>query len=194
MANNDVNLRLYGMVPNTGNLGPGRRFAIWFQGCPFDCPGCIAPDSRPFDQGRDMSLAELCTRVGKEPGICGVTVSGGEPFAQARALRYLLEYCRGRGLGTIVFSGFRLEQLRRVAKRNRHVSVSLALTDVLIDGLFRKAESVCDGMRGSANQRIHFLSEHYVDQRDKIERYDRGVYKSRTVLVTACLWAYPIRN
>ena len=72
-----------------------------------------------------------------------------------------------------MFSGFRLEQLRRVAKRNRHVSVSLALTDVLIDGLFREAERDCDGMRGSANQRIHFLSGRYVDQRDKFERYDR---------------------
>jgi pyruvate-formate lyase-activating enzyme len=25
-------------------LGPGLRSAVWVQGCPFRCPGCISPD------------------------------------------------------------------------------------------------------------------------------------------------------
>jgi pyruvate-formate lyase-activating enzyme len=31
----------------TRALGPGLRSAVWVQGCPFRCTGCIAPDWIP---------------------------------------------------------------------------------------------------------------------------------------------------
>ncbi|NCA71503.1 MAG: 4Fe-4S cluster-binding domain-containing protein, partial [Sphingobacteriia bacterium] len=44
-------LRLYSRIPRTRSLGPGLRFALWVQGCPLRCPGCMTPDALPFDGG-----------------------------------------------------------------------------------------------------------------------------------------------
>ena len=61
-------------------LGPGKRFGIWVQGCPFSCAGCCAPDSQPFDAGELFEIPALRDLVLKSrPQIEGITVSGGEP-------------------------------------------------------------------------------------------------------------------
>ena len=39
------------IVPCTEAEGPGRRFALWFQGCPLRCPGCCNPEMLPFTGG-----------------------------------------------------------------------------------------------------------------------------------------------
>lgn len=33
---------------DTRTLGPGLRYAIWAQGCPFNCPECVTPEGRPI--------------------------------------------------------------------------------------------------------------------------------------------------
>ena len=32
------------IVSCTEAEGPGKRFALWFQGCPLRCPGCCNPE------------------------------------------------------------------------------------------------------------------------------------------------------
>src|SRR5947208_855180 len=51
------------VVPCTEAEGPGRRFALWFQGCPLRCPGCCNPEMLPFAGGRQMPLAEVLGQV-----------------------------------------------------------------------------------------------------------------------------------
>jgi len=167
-------VRIYAIVEQTRNLGPGKRVAIWFQGCPFDCPGCITPDSQNRYGGENLPLEDILGLLSNTSGFDGVTISGGEPFAQAGALRVILKHCRSLNLSTIVFTGFSLSKLRSTATRNADVAACLTLIDVLVDGLFEEAQIECDGMRGSANQSIHFLTERLVSERDALLNYDRS--------------------
>src|SRR5215212_65384 len=79
-------LQIAQVVPSTEAEGPGRRFAVWFQGCPLRCPGGCNPEFLPCHGGETRTLAELTTSLDRarvEEGIEGVSLLGGEPFAHA---------------------------------------------------------------------------------------------------------------
>ena len=74
-------------------LGPGRRIGIWVQGCSIHCPGCVSQDTWPRDKTKAIPVRDLlawCRKVSAN-ALDGVTISGGEPFEQPRALRALLD-------------------------------------------------------------------------------------------------------
>ena len=74
-------------------LGPGRRIGLWLQGCGLACPGCIAQDIWTFTADQALPLPVLlawCQEVAQH-GLDGITISGGEPFAQPEALLALLQ-------------------------------------------------------------------------------------------------------
>ena len=174
-------LRIGAWVPGTRALGPGLRFAMWLQGCCFSCPGCVAPGFIPQEGGTSLhidTLLEECIRC--EP-IDGITISGGEPMLQAEALATFLQHLRARVTrSVIVYSGFTLEELERLAKRRPAIRAVLDQTDVLIDGRYQHSLNDSLGLRGSSNQVVWFLSErHKQDQelftrapRAPLERYD----------------------
>jgi anaerobic ribonucleoside-triphosphate reductase activating protein len=62
MGREEKHLRVAAIVDHTQALGPGNRFAIWLQGCPFACPGCIEPDFLPFDGGQEISIEGVLDR------------------------------------------------------------------------------------------------------------------------------------
>src|SRR3954447_18958225 len=103
------------IVPCTEAEGPGRRFALWFQGCPLRCPGCCNPEMLPFAGGRQVSLDELLAQLGAardRDHIEGITLLGGEPLAHARAAAPLADVVREWGLSVMVFTGYTLEDAR----------------------------------------------------------------------------------
>lgn len=73
-------------------LGPGRRLGLWLQGCSIHCPNCVSQDTWAFDRGRETTVAAILTWARKVCGdeLDGVTISGGEPFDQPKALGALL--------------------------------------------------------------------------------------------------------
>ncbi len=148
------------VVPCTEAEGPGKRFAVWFQGCPLRCPGCCNPEFLPFTGGETKSLAEMTewlTRSKSVNGIEGITLLGGEPFAHVEAAIALTRAARELGLSVMVFSGYSLEQLQE-----EHHMQLLALTDILVDGPFlREQPDTTRRWVGSTNQRIHFLTDRY---------------------------------
>jgi anaerobic ribonucleoside-triphosphate reductase activating protein len=154
MKNEWLNIADFQM--STTSLGPGKRFALWVQGCPFNCENCIAPDWIPFKQANIFSPVQMAEIILNTPGIDGITISGGEPMMQARRLAAMLEIVRVKkpGLNVIIFSGFRLKQLAWEDAR-----LLLDHVDVLIDGLYREKLNDGLGLRGSANQQVHFLTE-----------------------------------
>jgi anaerobic ribonucleoside-triphosphate reductase activating protein len=151
------------IVTVTEAEGPGRRFALWLQGCPLRCPGCCNPEMLPFAGGRTMDLDEVLRAVdlaAVEEGIEGITLLGGEPMAQADSAAPLARLVQARGLSVMVFSGFTLEELRE--SRDSAVHELLAHTDILVDGPYRR--DLPENRRrwiGSANQRVFFLSSRY---------------------------------
>lgn len=149
-------LNLAAFCPATRALGPGWRAAVWVQGCPFRCKGCLVPAWLPFVEARKWPPEELATEVLKDPRIEGLTISGGEPFLQARALaRFVAAARKIRELNVICFTGFMLEDLQNGAAC--HAAELLQEADVLIDGPYVAELNDGKGLRGSSNQRVHFL-------------------------------------
>ncbi|HEV3145843.1 MAG TPA: 4Fe-4S single cluster domain-containing protein [Gemmataceae bacterium] len=152
------------IVPCTEAEGPGKRFALWFQGCPLRCPGCCNPEMLPFEGGTPTPLSEIVQRMvaaQEREQIEGITLLGGEPLAHACAGSELARAARERGLSVMVFSGYTLEEARELL--DPAVAELLALTDILVDGRYER--ELPDTERrwiGSTNQRIHFLTDRYL--------------------------------
>jgi anaerobic ribonucleoside-triphosphate reductase activating protein len=150
------------IVPVTEAEGPGKRFALWFQGCPLRCPGCCNPEMLPFDGGHQTALDEVMTAIAAAMplGIEGITLLGGEPSAHSSGASRLARRVREFDLSVMVFTGFTLEELR--TRRDPHIDDLLAHTDILVDGRYER--DLPDTTRrwiGSTNQRIHFLTDRY---------------------------------
>jgi anaerobic ribonucleoside-triphosphate reductase activating protein len=114
-----------------------------------------------MDGGELVSVTELGQRILAQPDIEGLTVSGGEPLLQATALCALIDLLRrGRDLGVIVYSGYTLDELRR-GGAGPGAEDLLSRIDLLVDGPYVEALNDGGGLRGSANQRAHFLTPRY---------------------------------
>jgi anaerobic ribonucleoside-triphosphate reductase activating protein len=159
----DVFLQVAQIVPVTEAEGPGVRFALWFQGCPLRCPGCCNPEMLPFEGGVRTSVAEVVSQVeaaARAHGVEGITLLGGEPLAHAAGGAVLARAVKERGLTVMVFSGFTLEEARRLP--DPAVAELLALTDILVDGPYlRELPDTTRRWIGSTNQQIHFFSDRY---------------------------------
>ncbi len=145
-------------------LGPGVRAVVWFHGCSRGCPGCIAVEMNQSDEYKSMTAKELYDWVATCGGIEGVTLSGGEPLEQDTAA--LCEFLRlvredKRNLGVILFTGYRLEEVEDIGKKE-----ICQYIDVLVDGPYVEEENDGLGLRGSSNQRIHFLTSRYERMQD----------------------------
>lgn len=156
-TDNTRQLNIAAFVTNTRALGPGTRAAIWVQGCPLHCPGCIAPEWIPFVSGMRLTVEELLEKLDLE-SINGMTFSGGEPMEQAGGLAALARLARRKkDLDLICFTGYQYERLVNNPP-NHGVRDLLAQVDVLIDGPFLQAQNNSIGLRGSSNQRVIFLT------------------------------------
>jgi anaerobic ribonucleoside-triphosphate reductase activating protein len=155
----DSILNLAHVEPCTEAEGPGKRFAVWFQGCPLRCPGCCNPEFLPFTGGTPTRLSDLVRRL-EAADVEGITLLGGEPFAHAGVASALANETRTRGLGVMVFTGYPLEDLR--TNPDPAVADLLAATDLLVDGPYvRDLPDTTRRWIGSTNQRIHFLTDRY---------------------------------
>lgn len=140
----------------TRTLGPGLRYAIWTQGCPFDCPGCITPEGRPVVPAKLIDTKVLANDIIANRKVTGITISGGEPFLQSASIACLLGKVKASRpeLDVIIFTGFNKEDLL-----SSEASAVLELTDLLIDGRYVKNKNDGKGLRGSSNQNMHFLTD-----------------------------------
>src|SRR5262249_8686245 len=144
--------------------GPGRRFALWFQGCPLRCPGCCNPEMLPFAGGERLALGDVLRQLEDAAAFAveGITLLGGEPLAHAAGASALARAAHARNLSVMVFSGYTLAEIQALS--DPHVHELLAHTDILVDGPYRS--DLPETQRrwvGSANQRVHFLTDRYAE-------------------------------
>jgi anaerobic ribonucleoside-triphosphate reductase activating protein len=122
----------------------------------------MTQDARPMTGGELWTPADLAAEVLATPGIEGITVSGGEPFAQAAGLAAMLgEVHAKRDLGVIVYSGYTHEYLVRRAQTQPGVAELLAMTDLLVHGPYIEALNNDASLKGSSNQGVFLNSARY---------------------------------
>jgi anaerobic ribonucleoside-triphosphate reductase activating protein len=161
MTDNSIILRVAQIVPCTEAEGPGKRFALWFQGCPLRCPGCCNPEMLPFEGGTAMKLEEVVAQLQETAAMTeleGITLLGGEPLAHAVGGAALARVAHEMNLNVMIFTGYLLEDAQK--KDEPGVKELLAETDILVDGPYvRELPESNRRWIGSSNQRIHFLSD-----------------------------------
>jgi anaerobic ribonucleoside-triphosphate reductase activating protein len=157
--------------------GPGRRSSVLFAGCPLACPGCRVPHLHPDEAGVPVPVDRMA-RALLDPAHQrdGVSVLGGEPFAQPVGLLGLVRALRARGCRHVLaYSGYTYEQLRRIARFRPAVGAVLDEADVLVDGPFVQEQAATGGpWTGSGNQRVIDLHATRVAGR-VVPLADRGV-------------------
>lgn len=137
-------------------LGPGERLGVWVSGCSRGCPGCMSPELQESLPSDEVAVDALLASVRAQRERCdGVTISGGEPFDQPEELAELVRGLREIAGHVLVYTGYRLEELRADPRRAR----ALEGIDVLVDGPYERALNDGRGVRGSSNQRVWRLTD-----------------------------------
>lgn len=146
-------MKIYGLVQDSIVDGPGFRFSCFVQGCPHHCPGCQNPDSHDPDGGHEMTVDEVAQQLLGNPLTDGLTLSGGDPFAQPEDCLALAKIAHEHHLNVWSYSGWTFEYLRD--KGTNAQKALLAELDVLVDGPFLLEERTLSlPWRGSRNQRV----------------------------------------
>lgn len=155
-----MNSSLKGKVHSFQSLGavdgPGIRFVVFMQGCPYRCPYCHNPDTRPFSGGEEYTVEEIVKKAVRfktyfgEKG--GVTVSGGEPLAQAEFVAELFEQLHKVGINTALdTAGYPVNEA--VKKVLRHTDT------VLCDIKFPTDEQYKNHIGTSLEATLSFIDE-----------------------------------
>lgn len=171
-------LRMAGLVRESVVDGPGIRMVVFVQGCPHHCPGCHNPDSHDPAGGYSSSTEEIIADLPDGKLVCGVTLSGGEPFAQAPALALIAEAAKSKGLSVVTYTGYLFEKLLERGAQEPAVAELLQHTDLLVDGPFEQERRDLNlAFRGSVNQRLidvpaSLQAGHIVEWVDSCWSYD----------------------
>lgn len=161
MTDNNIKLRIAGVVRESIVDGPGIRFVIFAQGCPHHCEGCHNESTHDFKGGYDCDLSRILAEVDKNPLLSGVTFSGGEPFSQAQGFYELGVEIKNRGLDILAYSGYTFEELTKLAEQDKYIEKLLDVIDSLVDGPFILEErDLTLEFRGSRNQRFLKMADY----------------------------------
>jgi len=158
----DSKLRIGNFLISYEVNGPGKRFVIWFQGCPFHCKGCLNPEFWENDGGVLMDVKRIMNhiRLSRETEqIEGVTFTGGEPLIQAEALLLLASAIKSEGLTILCYTGYLLQDI--LNNKVPYAKELLKYIDILIDGPYIEKEKAALPWRGSRNQGIYFFTDRY---------------------------------
>lgn len=101
--------------------GPGIRTTVFLKGCPLRCPWCSNPESQrlrpepmldattklPITMGEEKSVDDIIEEVLKDKDFYeesggGMTLSGGEIFAQFHFAKAILQAAKAKGIHTAI--------------------------------------------------------------------------------------------
>ena len=168
-------LNLASRLSCTEAEGPGRRAALWVQGCNKRCRGCCNPAYLQLAERELVSASSVLDwlrNAHHAHDLEGVTFLGGEPMLQAQGLAFVAQGAQSLGLSVMVFSGYTKSELDVL--RLPGADQLLRYTDVLVDGPF-EANLPEQSRRwvGSTNQQFNYLTERYDARIESGDRLDR---------------------
>ena len=151
----DDMLRIAGVQRESIVDGPGIRYVVFTQGCPHHCPGCHNPETHDFNAGKLVNIKDIEADIKKNPLVRGVTISGGEPFVQAKMVNKLInDLKQEKPYDFMVYTGYKFENLVDSANEQNGYLELLNNTDILMDGRFvEELKNENTIFRGSTNQR-----------------------------------------
>lgn len=160
--NIDKKLRLASVNKESIVDGEGLRYVIYEQGCSHKCPGCHNPETHDFKGGKLVTIKKILEDINKNPLIEGITLSGGDPFFQAKNNIILMQELKKKEYNIWVYTGFRMEEfLEKIDGNSSNEKITdymiemLRYADIVVDGRFEeKNKSLLCKFRGSTNQRI----------------------------------------
>lgn len=114
---NDVCVRIAGYYHNSLCEGPGRRSSVLFQSCPLRCKGCWVTHLHSEDAGDLVPVTRLAAEL-LDPNYerDGISILGGEPFAQPDGLLALVKELRQKG---VTFCATAATLLKHYAKKGQ---------------------------------------------------------------------------
>ena len=155
--------------------GPGRRAALWVQGCNKRCRGCCNPAYLQLVERELVSAAsvlEWLENAHHAHDLEGVTFLGGEPMLQAQGLTIVAQGAQSLGLSVMVFSGYTKNELDMLQLPG--FDQLLRYTDVLVDGPYEvNLPEQNRRWAGSTNQKFHYLTTRYdarIESDGEVER------------------------
>jgi pyruvate formate lyase activating enzyme len=139
--------------------GPGIRFVIFMQGCPFRCVYCHNPDTWSNDSGTLYSVDEVFEKIKRyipyfKNSGGGITVSGGEPLIQAEFISELFRKCKEEGIHTAVdTNGF-------VDSNSDAVNALLDYTDLVLLDIKHIDDQKHKSITGFSNENVLKFAQH----------------------------------
>ena len=137
------------------------RMVIWAQGCIHNCYKCHNPQTHKLDGGIIVNTDYIINEMKKLKLHKGITLSGGEPFLQAKGLSIIAQEAQTNNLDVWCYTGFLFEELMSESNPNYMDNMKLLkYIDVLVDGKFEEdKKNISLTLRGSTNQRIINVKE-----------------------------------
>lgn len=135
--------------------GPGERTVVFVQGCPIHCPGCQSPHLWNATSKNMMPVFELANTLGLLTKTKNLTIAGGEPLFQPKALAYLLKALDRFNFHTVLYTGYTWEQISSpISASWLWIKEILDRVDILVDGPYKnELDDPFISYRGSRNQR-----------------------------------------
>lgn len=137
MSEDEIVLNIAGVIPCSYANGPGKRFSIWVQGCTLNCKGCFNKSLQPHvpkNLVNPLEFSEKVISICENESCEGVSISGGEPFQQSKALSVFCEKIKKGGLTVICYTGYPHSILLNSTEES--VRRFIESIDVLITGPF----------------------------------------------------------
>jgi anaerobic ribonucleoside-triphosphate reductase activating protein len=145
--------------------GPGRRFAVWLQGCSLACKGCWNKQMWSFKANELLDRKTLLAQILAEKDIEGVTLLGGEPLEQAENTVWLIqEIKRLTSLTVMLYTGYTKPEI----EQKQLWSAVEANVDLLVSGRYQEQHRNTNNQwYGSENQELIYPKKSSIEQRSK---------------------------
>ena len=125
-------LRVHSVESFGTHDGPGIRMVIFLQGCKLKCLYCHNPDTITTEGGMECTIEQLVAMAVKMKPYFGkkggVTVSGGEPLLQAKALLPFFKRLKEEGIHTNIDTNGRI--LNHFTKELLDTYTDLVMLDI----------------------------------------------------------------